>query len=94
MLFSKTLHTISRRRAHYSKRREMILLHRKLTHTPGLIRSSCKMAQVALGKRHCLILMRSENIVFLTIKWHITKTIYFELDILILKIRNNLHFLA
>ena len=48
MLFSKTLHTISRRRAHYSKRREMILLHRKLTHTPGLIRSSCKMAQVAL----------------------------------------------
>ena len=48
MLFSKTLHTISCRRVHYSKRREMILLHRKLTHTPGLNRSPVKWAQVAL----------------------------------------------
>ena len=48
MLFSKTLHTISRRRADYSKRREVNLLHRNLMHTPGLIRSSSKMAQVAL----------------------------------------------
>ena len=48
MLFSKTLHKISRRPADYSKRREVNLLHRNLMHTPGLIRSSCKMAQVAL----------------------------------------------
>ena len=42
MLFSMTLHIISRRRADYSKRREAIS-HRSfrisLKHTPGLIRS-------------------------------------------------------
>ena len=40
-----TLHIISRRRADYSKRREVNLLHRKLPHTPGLIRSAVKWLQ-------------------------------------------------